>query len=196
MCQTSLQQDIYDKNCQLIVSSIVRPSLRSCVVTRKQETTDLTFLKGMDHTAGAGYLCGNRQGCLRGTRKDVLWEIERWLTDERDQWGSEARIPLRRAWDGTVELMGRIPRTIGPHPLFNVQPWKVRFLFTFFPSRLFSARVVVYRFATPTCSGNSESRNTRQRIQPPAWKGQTPRCITSPEGSENNFGIRTRADIL
>jgi len=39
----------------------------------------------MYHTADAGYRCGNRQGCLRGTRKDVLWEIERWLTGEQDQ---------------------------------------------------------------------------------------------------------------
>jgi len=39
----------------------------------------------MDHTTGAGYLSGNRQGCLRGTRKDVLWQIERWLTDDQDQ---------------------------------------------------------------------------------------------------------------
>jgi len=39
----------------------------------------------MHHTPGADHLCGNRQGCLRGTRKDVLREIERWLTSEQDQ---------------------------------------------------------------------------------------------------------------
>jgi len=39
----------------------------------------------MQYTAGAGYLSGNRQGCLRGTRRDVLWQIERWLTDDQDQ---------------------------------------------------------------------------------------------------------------
>jgi hypothetical protein len=39
----------------------------------------------MHHTPDAGYLSGNRQGCLRGTRKDVLWQIECWLTDEQDQ---------------------------------------------------------------------------------------------------------------
>ena len=39
----------------------------------------------MDHVTGAGYLSGNRQGCLRGTRRDVLWQIERWLLDEGDQ---------------------------------------------------------------------------------------------------------------
>ena len=39
----------------------------------------------MHHVAGAGYRSGNRQGCLRGTRKDVLRQIESWLADERDQ---------------------------------------------------------------------------------------------------------------
>ena len=39
----------------------------------------------MHHTAGAGYLSGDRQGCLRGTRKDILWQIERWSMDEHDQ---------------------------------------------------------------------------------------------------------------
>ena len=39
----------------------------------------------MHHVAGAGYRSGNRQGCLRGTRKDVLWQIESWLADDRDQ---------------------------------------------------------------------------------------------------------------
>jgi len=39
----------------------------------------------MHHTADAGYQCGNRQGCLRGTRKEVLWEIEQWLTGKSGQ---------------------------------------------------------------------------------------------------------------
>jgi len=39
----------------------------------------------MHHTADAGYRCGNRQGCLRGTRKEVLWEIEQWLIGQSDQ---------------------------------------------------------------------------------------------------------------
>jgi len=33
----------------------------------------------------ASYLCGNRQGCLKGTRKEVLWEIECWLIGEQKQ---------------------------------------------------------------------------------------------------------------
>ena len=39
----------------------------------------------MHHTPDAGYLCGNRQKCLRGTRKGVLREIESWLTSEHRQ---------------------------------------------------------------------------------------------------------------
>ena len=39
----------------------------------------------MHHTVGAGYLSGNRQGCLRGTRKGVLWEIEHWLAGNQGQ---------------------------------------------------------------------------------------------------------------
>ena len=39
----------------------------------------------MHRTADAGYLSGKRQGCLKGTRKDVLLQIERWLMDEKDQ---------------------------------------------------------------------------------------------------------------
>src|ERR1700753_3584024 len=39
----------------------------------------------MHHVSGAGYRSGNRQGCLRGTRKNVLRQIDSWLADERDQ---------------------------------------------------------------------------------------------------------------
>jgi hypothetical protein len=39
----------------------------------------------MRHTPDAGYHCGDRQGCLSGTREDVLWQIEHWLMDRRDQ---------------------------------------------------------------------------------------------------------------
>jgi len=38
----------------------------------------------MRHTADAGYRSGDRQGCLRGTRTDVLLQLERWLGDEQD----------------------------------------------------------------------------------------------------------------
>ena len=47
--------------------------------------SDLALLDRMYHAPDAGYRCGNRRGCLRGTRKDVLGEIERWLVSEQDQ---------------------------------------------------------------------------------------------------------------
>ena len=46
---------------------------------------DLVLLERMYHTPDAGYRCGNRRGCLRGTRRDVLGEIERWSTGEQEQ---------------------------------------------------------------------------------------------------------------
>ena len=39
----------------------------------------------MHHTAGAGFLAGDRRGCLKGTRRDVLLQIDQWLTDKGDQ---------------------------------------------------------------------------------------------------------------
>ena len=46
---------------------------------------DFDLLDRMRHTADAGYLCGNREGCLKGTRKEVLWEIECWLNSKQNQ---------------------------------------------------------------------------------------------------------------
>jgi hypothetical protein len=46
---------------------------------------DLDLLDRMRNTADASYLCGNRQGCLKGTRKEVLWEIECWLNGKQGQ---------------------------------------------------------------------------------------------------------------
>jgi len=42
-------------------------------------------LEKMYHTTNAGYRSGNRQGCLRGTRIDLLLQLERWLKDEQDR---------------------------------------------------------------------------------------------------------------
>ena len=39
----------------------------------------------MPRTADAGYRSGNRQGCLKGTRKGVLQEIEQWLMSDQGQ---------------------------------------------------------------------------------------------------------------
>ena len=38
----------------------------------------------MHHTATAGYCSGKREGCLKGTRGDVLLQLEHWLKDEQD----------------------------------------------------------------------------------------------------------------
>jgi len=37
------------------------------------------------HSDEAGYCSGNRQGCLRGTRGDVLLQLEHWLKNRQDR---------------------------------------------------------------------------------------------------------------
>ena len=54
-------------------------------MTSKQSRADLTLLRGMHHAPDAGYLCRKGQGCLKGTRRDVLSQLERWLSDEEDK---------------------------------------------------------------------------------------------------------------
>ena len=55
------------------------------MVTSTQGGADLALLKGMYHTADAGYICGDRQGCMKGTRKEILFQLEGWLKDEQDK---------------------------------------------------------------------------------------------------------------
>jgi len=55
------------------------------VVTGEQGRADLAILDRMRHVADAGYLSGDRQGCMKGTRKDVLVQLERWSRDEQDK---------------------------------------------------------------------------------------------------------------
>ena len=63
-----------------------RPSsINPCVITGKQNRADLNLLRGMYHTPDAGYLCGNRQGCMKGTRRDVLSQLESWRNGENDK---------------------------------------------------------------------------------------------------------------
>ena len=52
---------------------------------QKQEAADLTLLNSIRHATDAGHRSGNRQGCLKGTRRGVLRQVEHWLVDERDQ---------------------------------------------------------------------------------------------------------------
>jgi len=45
---------------------------------------DRRLLENMRHTDEAGYSSRDGQGCLRGTRADVLLQLEYWLKDEQD----------------------------------------------------------------------------------------------------------------
>ena len=42
---------------------------------------DMSVLNGCCRAHGAGYLHGNRNGCLKGTREGILLEIEQWTKD-------------------------------------------------------------------------------------------------------------------
>ena len=55
------------------------------IVICEQGNKDRYLLQDIHHTAGAGYRSGNREGCLRGTRGDVLLQLEHWLEDEQGQ---------------------------------------------------------------------------------------------------------------
>ena len=46
---------------------------------------NLDLLNRMPRSETAGHGCGDRQGCLKGTRTDVLRGINHWLTDGQDQ---------------------------------------------------------------------------------------------------------------
>ena len=43
------------------------------------------LLNNMHHTVEAGHRSGDRQGCLRGTRRDVFSQLEDWLENEQGQ---------------------------------------------------------------------------------------------------------------
>ena len=55
------------------------------IVTGQQDGTELLLLDRMRHVADAGYLCGDRQGCMKGTRKEVLFQLEQWSRDKQDK---------------------------------------------------------------------------------------------------------------
>ena len=55
------------------------------MITSEQDGADLTRLERMHHTANAGYMCGNRKGCMKGTRKEVLLQLENWSKDKKDK---------------------------------------------------------------------------------------------------------------
>ena len=55
------------------------------MVTGQQDGMELALLDRMRHVTDAGYLCGNRQGCMKGTRREVPFQLERWSRDEKDK---------------------------------------------------------------------------------------------------------------
>jgi hypothetical protein len=55
------------------------------IVTCEQGAEDHRLLQDMHHTVEAGYHSGNREGCLRGTRRNVLLQLEHWLEDKQGQ---------------------------------------------------------------------------------------------------------------
>ena len=54
-------------------------------MTHGQGDVDRILLNAMCHTVGAGHRSGNRQGCLGGTRTDILLQLEDWLENETKQ---------------------------------------------------------------------------------------------------------------
>jgi len=55
------------------------------VLTGKQDRADLALLDRMRHVADAGYLSGDRHRCMKGTRRDVLVQLEQWSRDKQDK---------------------------------------------------------------------------------------------------------------
>jgi len=60
-------------------------AIRPSIVTGKQDRVDLALLDRIRHVADAGYLSGDRQGCMKGTRRDVLVQLEQWSRDVSDR---------------------------------------------------------------------------------------------------------------
>jgi hypothetical protein len=46
---------------------------------------DRILLNGMRHSDEAGHRSGDRQGCLKGTRKEILLQLEHWLAGDQDR---------------------------------------------------------------------------------------------------------------
>ena len=80
MCETSLLQNIYDNTCQLIVGPSFH--LLGHVVTYEQGHMGCATLNGMGYAAAAEHSSRDGQGCISGTRTDVLLLIDSWLMDK------------------------------------------------------------------------------------------------------------------
>ncbi|KAF9783483.1 hypothetical protein BJ322DRAFT_1156844 [Thelephora terrestris] len=64
------QMAIYNQGCKLIKSNI-----------SEQDAAEMAILNNFRRAQGAGYQHAGRKGCLKGTRKTVLDEIELWAKD-------------------------------------------------------------------------------------------------------------------
>ncbi|KAF9787378.1 hypothetical protein BJ322DRAFT_1019804 [Thelephora terrestris] len=67
--QLHQQKALYDQSCKLIITCLI---------------AELLVLNTCRRAHGAGYQHGDRRGCLKGTRENLLDEIERW-TEDLDQ---------------------------------------------------------------------------------------------------------------
>ena len=54
-------------------------------IQEQAEYSDFLLFHCLDPTANAVHLCGNRQGCLKGTRNEILKDIGRWFENEESQ---------------------------------------------------------------------------------------------------------------
>ena len=90
-----MQQGIYDKTQGIdkkvdVIMVISFPRLHSYRLTQAQESALLErplerLLERLHPTTNAGYRYGNRQGCLKGTREEVLRDIDHWFANEGSQ---------------------------------------------------------------------------------------------------------------
>jgi hypothetical protein len=79
--QVSLQQHIYSMNCQHLASG--RSHLFSSIAIYFCPD-HFNFLDKLPRAKDAGYRSGNRQPCLKGTRVELLQELEDWATSTDD----------------------------------------------------------------------------------------------------------------
>ena len=65
--------------------SLIPFAVQAYVMTCEQGDVDRVLLNGMYHTSDASHRSGDRQGCLKGTRRNVFLQLEQWLKDKQDQ---------------------------------------------------------------------------------------------------------------
>jgi len=73
------------RHCPSVNRESFIPTIGLRIVIGQQDRADLALLNNMHHVTDAGYLYGDRQGCMRGTRRDVLFRLENWLNGEENK---------------------------------------------------------------------------------------------------------------